>query len=417
MNQQLSESYGRGHHVNKYTIALSVRMKNNERYHYLRVFQRYIGFFCVCCILLSSFSIYAQRYFEVSGEIELISYITKNANGVPSRRTYPFTCIVGTNEWRIDTEFLLNGKEAWYFDGTNVYHRVQQTAEFRPMTNFSRVGLPGYLPLEQVKSNITVEIIPSPGGHPLGNLGVNLPWLAFASGGYLKRANRVVPLPTTEVHQTPSAFGYVDQVEIFEDEIGLPKSLKLFTSQAQYKNSVTDDRLVLSVSVQRERANPVSEQPDGILKFRYIVEETTNFFGVILPAKFGFETHDVDQKGNRQLRNAGIGRLNFVRESSRPENVLMPDLHQTFVDYRFRADNRPVDGIIYHLTNTAIMAPTNDPVLWAKFERVMKRAPLEEATQTRRRWILGVLLIVFAVPPFLAVWRSLKTKTQKRNAE
>jgi hypothetical protein len=348
----------------------------------------------------------AQRYVEISGKVELTSYKFLDSSGAPKRRTYPFTCIVGTNEWRIENEFLSNAREAWYFDGTNVYHSIRQIRETSD-TNFG--GLLVYQPFEQVRSNITISIIPSQGGLPLGDLGVNVPWLAFCSATYLKLANRVIPLPTANVREDIGAFGYSDKAELINDELGLPKTIDLFTSQKLYKSSFEDTRVLRwKPEIQQAALNPVSGYSDGILKFHYEIEDATNFFGWTFPSKFKCTTYELNTTNIQQPRVGGIGTIMSIREGARPENVFMPELNQTIVDYRFRDEKRPVDGISYKLTNSSVAPPINDPVLRVKFDRVVQHS--REELSSRRRWIWGAFLLILATPLLLAVRHNLKQK-------
>jgi hypothetical protein len=235
-------------------------------------------------------------------------------------------CIVGTNEWRIDDEFLSNGKESWYFDGSDVFHSVRQTSEGSSEAN----QIYAVVPFEQVKSNITIYIRPSPGGHPQGALGVNVPWLAYCSGNFLKQRGRVIPLPTA-VYSDPGATGYSDKTEVFTDELGLPKQIDLFTSRAEYLKSLSDGRLVRWPERVHETPLVQPRYPDGVLKYHYEVEATTNFSGWIFPSRFNYVTYDIDRSGTNELRVGGVGRLLSIHESPKPENVFRPDLHQTII--------------------------------------------------------------------------------------
>lgn len=81
----------------------------------------------VIALLLAAWAVRSEDYFAISGTIKLISYSGEVNGSVQdeTQRSYSFKCIVGTNEWRIDHTFIPNWEEAWYFDGTNVYHTLQ----------------------------------------------------------------------------------------------------------------------------------------------------------------------------------------------------------------------------------------------------------------------------------------------------
>lgn len=357
-----------------------------------------------CIMLLGWIPLWAQRYVEVSAEIDLISYVRKDANGAPTRRTYSLTCITGTNEWRIETGFIPNAEECSYYDGTNVYRRIQVTGA-STRTNSGLTKASSLKPFEKV--NPTIWITPSRGGHPLGDLGVNIPWLAFCSGSFLKQAGRVVPLPTVEIRLSPEAFAYADKVNVFEDEFGLPSSLELLTSRELFAKSIADERLDRNVSNQRAKTAPASSVADGFLKFRYTVDESTNFLGWNFPTKFHYETYQADQLQSRIPLAAGSGRLIGIRESRSPKNVLLPEGIQTVVDYRFRHPTRLVDGIVYAATNLDAAPSTNNLELRGKFEALSKRAPMELQARTmkRRLPIVGLMILSSAVM-FVIIWRT-----------
>jgi len=96
------------------------------------------------------------------------------------------------------------------------------------------------VPFERARSNLTINIWPSRDGHPLGDVSVNIPWLAFCSGTYLKREGRLVPLPAAILHHTRDRFAYTDKTETFEDTFGLPRTVDLFTSKSLYQASNDD---------------------------------------------------------------------------------------------------------------------------------------------------------------------------------
>ena len=63
---------------------------------------------------------------------------------------------------------------------------------------------------------------------------VNIAWLAFCSGPYLRREGRLIPLVCDEGRHTPDRYAYTDETEVFPDAFGLPRSVNLFMSRACY---------------------------------------------------------------------------------------------------------------------------------------------------------------------------------------
>src|SRR6266542_3725934 len=92
----------------------------------------------------------------------------------------------------------------------------------------------------QIQAAPFVEISAEIESYPLGHFGVNLPWLAFCSGTYLKREGRLIPLPAALLRHCPDRFAYTDVATTFDDELGLPKSIDLLSSQALFLKSHTD---------------------------------------------------------------------------------------------------------------------------------------------------------------------------------
>jgi hypothetical protein len=298
----------------------------------------------------------ADRYVEVTGKLELIRSLNDRSGvALEKRRTIPLKCVFGTNKWRIEEEYIINAKRFWFFDGTNVYERAEIT---KPATITDGIEI-SFAPFDVARSNVCISITPSQGGHPLGDIGPNIPWLAFCSGKYLKTPNRLVPLPTIDIRTDGLAFHFTDTVHTFQDELGLPKSIELFLRESKYQN----------------RSEPVKPP---LARFRYEAIETTNVAGWTVPTKITFTTFDL----NPLL--TGIGNILTIRECPEPENVFISgsDGLQTIVDRRFRDSAQTVSEIIYPATNLFAAPPLDDPMLQARFKNALKKAA---SLQGRRR--------------------------------
>jgi RNA polymerase sigma factor (sigma-70 family) len=322
---------------------------------------------------------------EITGELELVDYVQSATSGQYERRinhTFPFNCIVGSNEWRIVDRHFVGGRNESYFDGTNIY---QASIVDQAITN-AQPRIPslaaGPVTPEQSKSNLTVYISPSPGGYPLSSLGEQIPWLAYCSGTYLRREQRVVPLPTALGRLADDSFAYADKVETFSDKLGLPRTIWLFTSKGQYQRGLHDPRMAKNGRSQRARINSiVPPYPDGILKFRYDVVSSTNFNGRNYPTEFSFTEYTADREGNWHPHVGGVGKLLSIRESpSQPRNVWDVSKRQMVIDYRFRHPTKFVDGIIYQWA-TAEVPSVDDPRLQAEFAKVVARAKDDPAAK------------------------------------
>jgi len=336
------------------------------------------------CLGLLAIQRGAAEFVEIAAEIELISHRVGETNDAASAkpRTISLVCITGTNEWRIDNDFVQGAEEKWLFDGTNVYNslRISEPLSDETRDKIAKTSGLATVPAERAKPTLTIYIWGSRDGHPLGDLGVNIPWLAFCSGTYLRREGRLVPLPAGMLHNTRDRFAYTDKTESFPDAFGLPQIVELFTSRSLYQASEDDfdkesffgDRYAEST---KKTASTLQE---GILTFHYAVAESTNFLGWNFPTKFEFFQNGRNYEQNGDWFYHGIGRVKSIRPSAKPEGLFVPSLQQTIVDWRFRDSTAKVDGIIYTSTN-GFASPTNDPSLQSKFKAWVERAARQKA--------------------------------------
>lgn len=185
----------------------------------------------------------AEPYVEVVAEIESTTYQKSeqphDSPVIQSQRRFSVACIVGKGEWRIDNDFLVGGEERWYFDGTNVYHSIRRTSpeDAAMLTNRRKFGIPP-VPFAQASTNVTIYVENGLHGHPLGNIGVNIPWLAFCSAEYLQRPGRLVPIPIADLRHAADGLAYRDQTVCFDGTVSLPESVSLFTSLKMFHVSI-----------------------------------------------------------------------------------------------------------------------------------------------------------------------------------
>ena len=152
----------------------------------------------------------------------------------------------------------------------------------------------------------------------MGDFGVNIPWLAFCSGTYLKREGRIIPLPAAILRHCPDRFAYRDVTTTFDDDLGLPKSIDLFSSQALFLKSHTDWDKELSFGNRYTEWNQKTalKIQDALLVFHYAVLESTNVLGRRFPTKFEFfqTGRRYEQDGNWFCQ--GTGRVMSIRPSA-----------------------------------------------------------------------------------------------------
>ncbi len=319
----------------------------------------------------------AARFVEISAEIELLARASwqTNAEASAKPRTISVHCIAGANSWRIENDWVSGGVNRWFFDGTNVYESIQVTKPLPPETleRMKKAGGPAPAPFDVSKSHLTINIWPSPDGHPLADQSVNLPWLAFCSGTYLKREGRLIPLPMDILHHTPDRYAYTDQTETFNDAIGLPRSVDLYLSRKLYLSSVEDFYKGWGTRYLPWMRAAVTNLQEGASMFHYSVTATTNFLSWTFPLRFEFS-----QKGRPFIQNgdwswSGVGTLKAIHEVAAPTNLFNPAVQQTIVDWRFNDEASGMNANIYTWSN-AVVPRTNEPALQATFQRRVESA-------------------------------------------
>jgi len=198
----------------------------------------------------------AAQVVELRAEIETTIWPFKDAAGELAEnltsRTRNLRCLVGTNSWLIETD-QENSKDTWWFTGTNMIWHVVVTGypskdkELYERNHPEQVGMIGR------RSTRVFESVDGNPGRPartmdlLGMPSARICWLAFCSGSCLKREGRQIFPPSDlwkELVIAPS--GFTDKTTVFEDELGLPSSVDLYTTNRQ---PVLQYRLLQSTNV------------------------------------------------------------------------------------------------------------------------------------------------------------------------
>jgi hypothetical protein len=256
----------------------------------------------VLCLGLVPIQNQAAEFVEISAEIETFGYRLGDTESVAEAkpRTVKVKCITGSTEWYIEHDFHL--RQEWMFDGTNVVVRS------RPLSGSDKDS-----------SMVTKEIRPARDGHPMGEFGVNMPWLAFCSGPYLKREGRRIPLPCGILRHCPDRFAYPDVTTTFDDKFGLPRSVDLFTSKARFLAAHTewDEEHGFGNRYTEWKNKTAANLQEGLLVFHYAVLESTNVVGRTFPTKFEFfqNGRPYEQMGDWFCQ--GVGRVRSIRPSTR----------------------------------------------------------------------------------------------------
>jgi hypothetical protein len=258
------------------------------------------------CLLLLSIQNQAAQFVEISAEIETFGYRLGDTNSIAKAnpKLVKVGCITRLTEWSIENDF--QERQEWLFDGKNVVCRSRPLSE--PDTS------------ERANAKVMKEVWESRDGHPLGDFGVNIPWLAFCSGTYLKREGRIIPLPAAILRHCPDRFAYTDVTTTFDDEFGLPKSIDLFTSKSRFlaSHAEFDEEYFFGERYREWEKKTASNLQEGVLVFHYAVLESTNVLGRSFPTRFEFfqTGRPYEQDGNWFCR--GTGRVRSIRPATKP---------------------------------------------------------------------------------------------------
>jgi hypothetical protein len=196
-------------------------------------------------------------------------------------------CVVGTNSWMI-TSSADDREESWWYTGTNLVWRFETPKSWEKRK------------LSRLSSNLaeyetrTMEFDGDMRGGGVNALyltpQVKIAWLAFCSGPFLKREKREVPMPSELWKETwlwwehaAEAVGFKDQTLLFEDELGLPKSIDIF---ARNKQPLMEYRIRHDAGPRLTTTNVLGwEVPLEFYLAQYMPGRATNTWQVYLTAK------------------------------------------------------------------------------------------------------------------------------------
>jgi len=236
----------------------------------------------VCLWLLFTPNKSPAQFVEVCAEVQITSWHMKDPAGQPieKRGSFRTRCVVGTNAWSIEHDYIANGEESWWFTGSNLVKHVVITKEIPPeKMPGHRYGAP---PIGQQITNF----YDSMDRHLSGSLGVKLPWLAFCSSGFLKRDGRGIPVSIAGFEKDES--DYSQQTSVFDDAFGLPRSVKFFSRGNQ-------------------------------LTYEYQVEQSTNVLGWSFPLRFKMASYRLTRDGSWEPHGAASGRVTSIREGTKAQ--------------------------------------------------------------------------------------------------
>jgi hypothetical protein len=187
-------------------------------------------------------------------------------------------CIVGTNSWEMDGDFCSNCDQTYWFTGKRIIEHSITTKILPnvPLEEAAPIGVEIDRVSESVDGNPGTLSACGPNGERR-DVGpdylcewARVAWMAFCSGPCLKRPGRLIFPPYDfwkEMICAPS--GFSDRTEVFDDALGLPKSVNLYTPKTepvlQYRvvgsTNVLGWHFPLEFNIAQYRPAPLPESP------------------------------------------------------------------------------------------------------------------------------------------------------------
>jgi hypothetical protein len=207
----------------------------------------------------------------------------------------PIRCVVGTNMWMMESDFV-NAKVTRWFTGSNIIERTLITQAMsneeskRLSQNSGFAGTGPRVGKQHTKTYPTADGNPGRPVHVMDlfmDTGGMMTWLVFCSGPALKREGRQIPPPSAFWKEYfPGEF--TDKTVCFEDSLGLPKSIELFTKQGQ-------------------------------LVFQYQVRQSTNVLGWKFPTEFYLVQYQRGPGTNsHQVHLTAKGKVTAIKAGTEP---------------------------------------------------------------------------------------------------
>ncbi len=331
------------------------------------------------CFVLASISAFAQTNLAIVVALDTITYKRSVTNNV-EKEVHDYksiVCTTGDNTWKMDATFT-NASISWFYDGKILY-----------CSRKSQVRAAG----SNTKEHDTIIVYETDNGYPSAEPWINIPWLAFCSGQYLRVDGRRVPSVCLEGRHEPDTLAYNDKTQTFTDGFGLPSSVDLFSARHLLAKSVErKDFLGKHDLALWERGAMGFKYPqlDGTHIFHYEVTQSTNMEGNTIPIIFQWVCYS-SLESNAIVSSRGTGRVVSIHPCDKPTAVFNDNPSNTVVDWRFRDDSNNVNGIIYRSVSSQLL-PTNDPHLQQVFNAYRKQLHSEPPSTKRR----SILLLGFA---------------------
>lgn len=197
------------------------------------------GILVLLC-LIRSVQITAAQFVDVTAQVDLNEW---SAHSIVAARN--LHVVVGTNGWRMDGDFCSNCEMTYWFTGDSIIEHTKNTK--MPLSDGVKLSQ------EEINRFIGSEstrVYESLDGNPdrlelLGRIG----WLAFCSGPYLQREQRVLFPPSDEWKELIHTKTFSDVTVRFKDGFGLPKLLELYTTNNPNVQPVVQYSVITSTNI------------------------------------------------------------------------------------------------------------------------------------------------------------------------
>jgi hypothetical protein len=270
--------------------------------------RRAIQFSAVLVVLLFLGRASAAQFVELTAELEIndwsywffedkLGFVARSGKAPSTVFTTsaPIRCVIGTNTWMMENDFG-HGKLTRWFTGSNIIERTLITkgmSEDGIKRRSQLSGLAGGGPRTGEQHTTVRATVDGNPGQPVRVLDLftdpwgMTTWLAFCSGPALKREGRQIPPPSAFWKQYFSG-DFLDETVCFDDSLGLPKSIDMFTKQGQ-------------------------------LVLQYQVRQSTNVLGWNFPLEFYLVQYQRARTNSIALHLTGKGRITAIGVGAEPE--------------------------------------------------------------------------------------------------
>jgi len=192
--------------------------------------------------LLFSLELAPAQFVNLTAQVEIYNWSGKSD---PPRSIH---CVVGTNSWEMDGDFCRNCRVTNWFTGREIIEHsvvdrlLSSLVLSEPQDSEPPVGTESTRSYDSLDGNPAQPVRVADHLTLRGRIG----WLAFCSGPCLKRGGREIFPPSDLWKELIAGDHFADLTKTFEDSLGLPRSLDLYSTGNQ---TVVQYRVTASTNV------------------------------------------------------------------------------------------------------------------------------------------------------------------------